>query len=164
MSITVLGYEGKSVYPLRISDNTDREHNIILMLIEEGVKHYCLVKSLSRLLSSQISNHDGKHHFCLNCLNAFPYEKSLNKHREYCGNYEAVKIQMPEKGKILKFKNHHRREKVPFIVYADFECYNRCNRANQTLKVVILNNIKNTNLIAVAIISSVSIIRYINRE
>ena len=42
ISITVFGHEGKSVYPLRKSDNTDREHNIILMLIEEGgVKHYC---------------------------------------------------------------------------------------------------------------------------
>ena len=124
ISITVLGYEGKSVYPLRDSDNTDREHNIILMLIEEGgVKHYCLVKSLSRLLSSQISNHDGEHYFCLNRLNAFPSEKSLNKHRKYCDNYEAVKIQMPEKGTMLKFKNYHRREKVPFIGYADFECF-----------------------------------------
>ena len=33
--------------------NTDRVHNIILMLIEEGgVKHYCLVKSINRLLAS----------------------------------------------------------------------------------------------------------------
>ena len=67
ISITVLGYEEKSVYPLRNSNNTDREHNIILMLIErDEVKHYCLVKnedSLSRLLSSQISKHDGKNIF-----------------------------------------------------------------------------------------------------
>ena len=28
---------------------------------------------------------------------------------------------MPEKGDILKFKNYHRGEKVPFIIYADFE-------------------------------------------
>ena len=47
ISITVLGYERKSVYPLRISTNTDRKHNIILMLIEEGgVKHYCWLKIL----------------------------------------------------------------------------------------------------------------------
>ena len=124
VSITVLGYEGKSVYPLRNSDNTDREHNIILMLIEEGgVKYYCLVKDLSRLLSSQISNHNGERYFCLNCLNPFQSEKSLNEHREYCYNYEAVKIQMPKKGTMLKFKNYHRRKRVPFIVYADFECY-----------------------------------------
>ena len=28
---------------------------------------------------------------------------------------------MPEKGTMLKFKNYHRGEKVPFIIYADFE-------------------------------------------
>ena len=74
ISITVLGYEGKSVYPLRNSDNTDREHNIILMLIS-GVKHYCLVKNLSRLLSSQVSNPNEKHNFCSRCLNAFWSQK-----------------------------------------------------------------------------------------
>ena len=64
--ITVFGYNGKNVYPLRNSDNTDREHKIVLMLIEkDGVKHYCLVKNVSRLLSSQVSNHREKHHFCL---------------------------------------------------------------------------------------------------
>ena len=127
ISITVLGYEGKRVYPLRNSVNTGRDYDVIIMLIEEGgVKHYCLVKNrkaLSRLLSSQVSNHDGKHHFCLNCLNPFWCEESLNKHQEYCVNYEAVKIQMPEKGTMLKFKNSHRSEKVPFIVCSDFECF-----------------------------------------
>ena len=43
--IIVFGYDGKSVYPLRNSNNVDREHKIRLMLIEEsGVEHYCLVK------------------------------------------------------------------------------------------------------------------------
>ena len=119
--ITVFGYNGKNVYPLKNSDNTDRKHKIVLMLIEkDGVKHYCLVKNVNRLLSSQVSNHKEKHHFCLRCLNAWTH-KSLNKHLEYCSNHEAVKIEMPEKGDILKFKNYHRGEKVPFIIYADFE-------------------------------------------
>ena len=40
ISITVLGYERKSVYPLRNSTNKERDYDIILMLIEEeGVKH-----------------------------------------------------------------------------------------------------------------------------
>ena len=122
ISITVLGYERKIVYPLRNSDNTDREHNIILILIEEGgVNHYCLVKNLSRLLSSQVSNHKEKHHFCLNCLNAFWCEESLNKHLEYCSNHEAVKIEMPKKGDILKFENYYKGERMPFIIYADTE-------------------------------------------
>ena len=122
ISITVLGYERKIVYPLRNSNNTDREHNIILILIEEGgVNHYCLVKNVSRLLSSQVSNHKEKHHFCLMCLNAFWTHKSLKKHLEYCGNHEAVKIEMPNKGKILKFENYCNSEKAPFIIYADTE-------------------------------------------
>ena len=105
----------------------DREHNIILILIEkDGVKHYCLIKnkeSLSRLLSSQTSNHNGKKHFCLRCLNPFWCQEALDNHKEYCGKYEAVKIQLPKKGTMLEFKNYHRFEKVPFIVYADFECF-----------------------------------------
>ena len=126
ISITVLAYEGKRVYLLRNSDYTDRDYNVILMLIEEGeVKHYCLVKNLSRLVSSQVSNHDGKLYLCLRCLNPFWCEKCLNKHREYCDKYEGVTIQMPEKGTMLEFQNYHRLEKVPFIVFADFECYNK---------------------------------------
>ena len=94
------------------------------MLIEgKGVKHYCLVKSISRLLSSQATKGKRKEYFCLRCLNPFWCEEALSKHKEYCDEYEAVKIQLPEKGTILKFKNYHRSEKVPFIVYADFECY-----------------------------------------
>ena len=123
ISITVFGYEGKSVYPLRNSANTGKDYDIILMLIEEGgVKHYCLVKSIERLLSSQASKSKRKEYFCLNCLNPFPSEKSLNKHKEYCNEHKDVKIKLSEEGTMLKFKNHDRREKVPFIVFADFEC------------------------------------------
>ena len=121
ISITVFGYDEKSVCPLRNSNNTNREHDIILILIkEEGVNDYCIVKNLSRLLSSQVSKHDGKKYFCKRCLNPFSTQKALDKHEEYCGNHEAVKINMPEKGTMLKFKNCHREEKVPFVIYADF--------------------------------------------
>ena len=120
--ITVFGYDGKIVYPLRNSNNMDREHKIILMLIEkDGVKHYCLVKDQSRLLSSQVSNHNGKHHFCDRCFNPFWCEEYLNKHLEYCSINKAVKIKMPDEGTILKFKNYHMSEKVPFMIYADTE-------------------------------------------
>ena len=116
----------KNVYPFRNSDNTDREHDIILMLIEQDtVKHYCLVKSISRLLSSQITNGKRKEYFCLRCLNPFNNQEALDKHTEYCSEYESVKIQLPKKETMLKFKNHHKSEKVPTIIYADFECFNK---------------------------------------
>ena len=104
ISITVLGYEGKSVYPLRNSDCTDRDHNIILMLIEEGgVKHYCLVNSISSLLASQAPKNNGKRYFCLRCLNIFWCEKSFSRQQEYCNEHKAVKIELPEEGTMLKF-------------------------------------------------------------
>ena len=124
ITITVLGYKGKKVYPLRNSANTETDYHIILMLIEEGgVKHYCLVKSIERLLSSQASNGKRKHHFCLRCFNPFWCQEALDKHKEYCNEYEAVKIELPKKGTMLEFKNYHRLEKVPFLVYADFESF-----------------------------------------
>ena len=124
ISITEFGYEGKRVYLLRNGINTGRDYDVILMLIEEGgVKHYCLVKSINRLLSSQETSGKRKQHFCLSCLNPFQSQESLNKHQEYCSKHEPVKIKMPEEGTMLKFKNYHRSEKVPFVVYADFECF-----------------------------------------
>ena len=94
------------------------------MLTEEGgVKYYCLVKSVSRLLSSHASNGKRKEHFCLRCLNPFWSKEALSKHKKYCDKYEGVKIDLPKKGTMLKYKNYHRSEKVPFIVYADIECY-----------------------------------------
>ena len=122
ISITVFGYEGKLVYPLRNSNNTNGDHKVILILIgEEGVNHYCLVKNPSRLLSSQVSKHHGKKYFCMRCLNPFNDQKALEKHEEYCGNHEAVRIIMSEKGTMLRFENYHRGERVPFVIYADFE-------------------------------------------
>ena len=122
ISITVYGYEEKEVRPLRNNNNMDREHKIKLMLIEKnGVKHYAWVKNTSRLLSSQVSKHNGKKYFCDRCLNPFWCEQSLNKHLEYCSNHEAVKIEMPKKGDKLKFENYYKGERLPFIIYADTE-------------------------------------------
>ena len=86
---------------------------------------------MSRLISKQVSDHNGKRHFCYRCLNSFHSEKSLEKHTEYCQNNEAVKIEMPmskdDEGntypQYIHFKNHYRKQRVPFVVYADFECF-----------------------------------------
>ena len=123
ISITVLGYDEKEkVYPLRVSEYTGCEHDIILMLIkDEENAHYCLVNNISALLASQINNHKGTRNICLRCLNSFKCKKSLDDHKEYCYNNECVKTIMPEPGTFLRFKNFLHSEKVPFVVYADTE-------------------------------------------
>ena len=120
ISINVHGYE-KVVYRLRIYEGEVRQHQINLLLIEkEGKKHYCLVKNMSRLFSMQISKHKGSVHICFRCLNPFLNENALNIHKEICESNEF--IEMPEKGTFIQFKNHIRSQKIPFVIYVDFEC------------------------------------------
>ena len=109
ISISVLGYNKEErVYPLRISKctkHTKRKHDIVLLLIKDGEKsHYCLVKNISALLSSQINSNDHKRYFCLNCFNSFKYEDKLKEHKEYCYENESVNIIMPQQGTYLRFK------------------------------------------------------------
>ena len=100
------------------------EQTINLLLISDGEKqHYCIIKSLSRLLSSQVSDHKESNSFCLNCLNHFPNEEKLKIHEEYCLKNQAIKIEMPEEGSFISFIHHNRSIKVPFVVYADFETF-----------------------------------------
>ena len=124
ISISLLGYnKNERVYPLKISKYSGSKHDITLLLMKDGDNsHYCLVKNISALLATQINNHKGSRHFCLNCFNGFNTPESLNKHKEYCYNNECVKINMPPPGTYLRFKNFLYSEKAPFSIYADFEC------------------------------------------
>ena len=121
ISINVFGNE-KVVYPLRIFKGEKRQHQINLLLIadeDQEKKHYYLKKNMSRLLSKQLSKHKESVDICFSCLNAFPNENSLKIHKEICQSNEF--IEMPKEGAFLKFENHIRSQKMPFVIYADFE-------------------------------------------
>ena len=79
------------------------------------------IKSLSRLLSSENTNHKGKEHFCMNCLQGFKEESSRNEHIDYCIDNESVKVEMPYKNPIVQYSDGQFQFKVPLIMYADFE-------------------------------------------
>ena len=129
ISISVLGYgKDDKVYPLQISKYTkvkrkdERKHNITLLLIKKGDNsHYCLVKNLSALLTSQVNSRKGKFYFCLNCLNGYDDMDKLDKHKEYCSEEKSIKINMPSPNSYIKFKNFLHAERAPFAIYADFE-------------------------------------------
>ena len=129
ISISVLGYsKDEKIYPLRISEYTkvkkenERKYNIVLLLIKNGDNsHYCYVKNLSALLSSQVNNHGHKLYFCLNCLSGYDDPEKLEKHKEYCSEEESIKINMPKPDTYIKFKNYLYSERAPFAIYADFE-------------------------------------------
>ena len=48
----MLGLEGKDIYILRDSNQSDYREFNLLMISEDGINHYTAIKSLSRLLSA----------------------------------------------------------------------------------------------------------------
>ena len=121
--VNVFGYkETEEVYPIRVSENGKKKINL-LMISNEETNHYCWVKNMSRLLNSQVTKSKNQRFFCDRCLCSFYKQSSLDKHSEYCKDHEAVKIKLPKKGTRLCFKNYNHSMRVPFVIYADFECF-----------------------------------------
>ena len=120
VSINVLAVEGREIYIHRKSRRVGREINL-LFIHEDGINHYTVIKSLSRLLSSNNSNTKRKQHFCTNYLQGFTRELNRDQHQVYCEDNETVRVEMPREGSTVEFCNGQNQFKVPFIMYADFE-------------------------------------------
>ncbi|PFX12742.1 hypothetical protein AWC38_SpisGene23254 [Stylophora pistillata] len=107
--------------PLRVSSKHPSRYVDLLLISEGDKKHYCLIKNLSRLVSSSLSKHAHKKFICRKCLNYFGSQKVLDTHSELCRDHEAVREKMPKEGTYLSFKNHQKKMDMPFVIYADFE-------------------------------------------
>ena len=138
ININLFGYdtEKKSVYPIRISEESYDDHLELLYLegkneLGEETTHYIYIKDVNKLLFT-FTKHKGKKHFCMRCLQCFYSNESLAKHRVYCIAINGVQaIDLPkkytdkngvERTPCVYFKNHHKTLPVPFGIYADFEC------------------------------------------
>ncbi len=129
--VSVFGYddESKKIYTIKMCDDLtsvvldEEQDKKFINLFLHDVNHYCVVKNLSRLLSSQHSKHKEKRHFCLRCHNGFNTSESLKAHQEMCLKHKTQTIIYANPGDTEKFRNHERLHDVPFVVYADFECF-----------------------------------------
>ena len=103
--------------------------HFILMLMKnpKGESHWCVIpstKSLSRLISSNISKSKRARHICTNCHQyTFTTEGALKKHEKYCLDHEAQTTKLPTKRDYVMFKNERKKIRPPVSIYADFECY-----------------------------------------
>ena len=104
--------------------NKDAECHIDLLRIDENDKsHYVYIKDLSRLLNCQKSKFHNKSYFCKYCHTGFGKKELLDKHYENgCMEVEGQEIVMPKPDEKMNFKQHYRKLRCPFVVYADFEC------------------------------------------
>ena len=119
--------------------NRKRENQVVLLMItdsnEIGKWHYIPltsvltdngfnrpIRSLSRLFRRITSNNNGDF-YCLGCLHSFRPDNALKKHERLCNNYDYCDIEMPySANNTLKYIHGENSLKVPWVIYADFEC------------------------------------------
>ena len=96
------------------------------MYEEDGKSHYTLIKNFSRLIRGQITSRtDEPIQICKRCFSHFTKEELLDKHIEYCSNNKTAVAKMLEPNTYLHFKNYYKQLPIPFVVYADFECFTK---------------------------------------
>ena len=120
ISVNVLAVEGRDIYIHRKGRRAGREINL-LMVSEDGIRHYTAIRSLIRLLSSKNSNTKRKQHFCMNCLQGFTQELSRDQHQAYCEDNQSVRVEMPKQNSTVEFKDGQNQFRVLYVMYADFE-------------------------------------------
>lgn len=139
ISINVFGLEldqhSKFItVPIRLSQykNDQRKHVNLLMFQNyypskkendanvEIKYHFCYIKNLSRLISSQLSKNKHSKWICDRCLNYFSDSYRLRQHERVCCKLNNAKVSFSNE-KFISFKNVVHQQEVPFIIYSDFE-------------------------------------------
>ena len=119
--INLFGYEEKQPFPIFISKEKFTDHMELLLITEGENKHFVLIKDFNKFMFRK-TQHEHRKHFCMYCLQCFSREDVLTEHKSNClliNGKQAIK--MPQKGDKVYFKNYHKQQSVPFVIYADFE-------------------------------------------
>lgn len=126
ISVNIYTYNAKCmrVETLRMTKTVKANHIHLMLIKENNVSHYCWIKDLSKLLSSQTSNNNHRKFYCDRCLNHFMTRERLEKHYNECVSRNDAMMDMPTKDNCkIKFQNFKNQLHVPFIIYADIEAY-----------------------------------------
>ncbi|XP_011706330.1 PREDICTED: uncharacterized protein LOC105461527, partial [Wasmannia auropunctata] len=127
ISINVYTIENQaqvSILPIHLADTKKEKHVNLLYVEKDGVGHFTWIKNfLFRLVSSQLSKNAHKKYICDRCLHYFSSSEKLEVHIIDCGEMNECAIRLPSKDdKWVSFNNYSRKERVPFVMYADLEC------------------------------------------
>jgi len=127
ISVNVFYHDGDQIVPIHTLTFTDRrKHHVTLLMITDNHErfHYLSVQSMSRLVASQVKS-KYKCYVCHYCLYPFRKEDQLKQHTIMCQQHQSQQIIYPTPGKddVLKFTKIHYQFPVPFVIYADFECF-----------------------------------------
>ena len=147
--------DNNKIYPLILNEKECQKTIDLFLFSKDENQHYCLIKNFSRLTRSQITSNNRKIHICKKCLSHFTKKYLFKKHK-YCSQNETVAVKMPRENTILNFQNHFKKLPIPFVIYADFECFtNQSTLVNQIQINLILKVIKNMNRVDIVSFSKV---------
>ena len=131
LSINIYSYEKGEILPTRISK---QDFEIVNLFFHD--EHYSYIKNFQRFAGK--SGHNMHH--CPRCLASFRWENKFNEHVIDCktmGNTQKVILpkcdltvdpKTEEKLYIkptMHFKNHSNQNRLPIIIYGDFEAINK---------------------------------------
>ncbi len=118
--VNVFGYDedSKKIYVIKLCDgctsivldedeNETQDDKFINLFLHDD-NHYCVIKSLNRLVNSQYNNHKARRYFCLKCMNGFSTSEILENHQKACLQSDAQTCVYPKPGETIKFRNFER--------------------------------------------------------
>ena len=108
ININVFGYEKQEPYPVYTSKEKFNDMLNLLLITKEKEQHYVLIKDFNKFMYNQ-TKHKERKHFCMYCLQCFPYEKTLIIHKANCITINGAQaIKMPKADDKVYFKNYHK--------------------------------------------------------
>lgn len=122
ISVNVFGLEGDDIVGPFYCTKAEKNKHINLLMIQDYADncHYVWIKHISRLVRSQLTKSGRKIFICNCCLAYFASNEQLCVHKNECS--KIVSIMPSPDNCTLKFEKYERGLKVPFAVFADFEC------------------------------------------
>ena len=136
INIEIFGYSDGNPYPIRISSEKYDDHLELLLIVEGGEdtitlskekntqpdkQHYVYIKDFNQSMYN-FSKMKTKKYFCMHCLQCCYSAEHLENHKkERLLLNGTQKVEMPQPGTKVYFKNHQKQLPIPFVFYADLE-------------------------------------------
>ena len=100
---------------------SDKTVNLLLIISNQGERHYCGIASLSRLYFHMKRTHCMQH-ICERCIRSFTTKEGLEEHYQWCIRGRLQIEQTPKQTKYSYKSLHHELSPLK-VIYADIESF-----------------------------------------
>jgi hypothetical protein len=126
INVYALGKDDREIIPKFVTKCGAREKHIDLLLLSTKTGdnfHYTWIKNMSALIFHR-SKHRRVAYVCPHCVHPFTSARAFDDHFPDCSKHVYQRTIYPEPQSdesIVKWKSREKTERVPFVIYADFE-------------------------------------------